>query len=98
MKRRQPPEISGVQQKCPTVSIELDEEQVRKLRELAEEVRRPEQELCREALEQYLREHQRPELREGLTGRSALLAMIGLVKAGPTNLSIDHDYHRGDPA
>lgn len=79
-----------------TLSIELDEEQARRLRDLAAEVRRPEQELCREALEQYLREHREPGRGKSLIGRSALQAMIGLVKDGPTNLSVEHDHRPGD--
>jgi predicted transcriptional regulator len=79
-----------------TVSIELDEEQARKLRDLAAEVRRPEQELCREALEKYLQEHGTQERGESLIDRPALQAMIGLVKHGPTDLSVEHDYRRGD--
>lgn len=79
-----------------TVSIEIDEEQARRLTKLAAEVRRPERDLCREAIDQYLQEHQALEQGVGLTGRSALQAMIGLVKDGPANLSVEHDHHRGD--
>jgi predicted transcriptional regulator len=80
-----------------TVSIELDEDQSRRLRELSATVRRSEQELCREAVQRYLEGHERPDGEDANAGHEALRAMIGLVKQEPSDLSIQHDLRPGDP-
>jgi hypothetical protein len=79
-----------------TVSIELDDDQGRRLRELAAAVQKSEQDLCREALEQYL-ENQAASGREPSPERyAAFKKMIGLVKDGPTDSSVVHDLRPGD--
>jgi predicted DNA-binding protein len=79
-----------------TVSIELDEDQSRRLRELSATVRRPEQELCREAVQRYLESQERSAGKDANAGYDALRAMIGLVKQGPSDLSVAHDLRPGD--
>jgi plasmid stability protein len=79
-----------------TVSIELDEGQARRLKELAAAARRSEQDLAREALQQYLQSHERRDKETGSIGFAALRAMIGLVKDGPSGLSLEHDLRPGD--
>jgi len=80
-----------------TVSIELNDEQARMLRELAVKAQRSEQDLCRDALEQFLQRHPFPYGGTSPVGRAALKAMIGLVKDGPKDLSIQHDHREDDP-
>jgi hypothetical protein len=79
-----------------TVSIELDDEQVRRLKELAAASRRSEQDLAREALQEYLQSHGHPGGETGPIGSAALRAMIGLVQDGPAGLSLEHDLRPGD--
>ncbi|MBV8130533.1 MAG: hypothetical protein JO114_23025 [Planctomycetaceae bacterium] len=79
-----------------TVSIGLDEQQARKLKALSAAVRRSEQDLCREALQQYLEAQEPAPDEPGPVGYAALRAMIGLVKEGPTQLSVEHDLQPGD--
>jgi hypothetical protein len=80
-----------------TVSIELDDDQGRRLRELAAADRKSEQDLCREALEQYLQNRGGPGHRPGPGRYAAFEKMIGLVKDGPTDSSVVHDRRPGDP-
>jgi predicted transcriptional regulator len=80
-----------------TVSIELDEEQARKLRERAGAARRSVQDLCREAVERYLEGDEVSGEVQRDAGYAALRAMIGLVKDGPSDLSMEHDLRPGDP-
>jgi Ribbon-helix-helix protein, copG family len=79
-----------------TVSIELNDEQARRLRELAAAAQRSEQDLCREALQQYLEGHLGSDGVTAPFGYAALRAMIGLVKDGPTSLSVEHDFKPGE--
>ncbi len=82
-----------------TVSIELDDEQARRLKELAASVRRSEQDLCRDAVQQYLKERvgSGNGEKDKDAGYAALRAMIGLVRNGPTDLSVEHDHRPDDP-
>jgi len=75
-----------------SVTIEIDEETERLLRDVAEIERRTAQEVCVEALNQFL---------QSRGGRdpdrySAFREMIGLVKDGPTDSSVVHDIRPGD--
>jgi hypothetical protein len=79
------------------VSIELNDEQARKLRELAVQARMSEQDICRDALEKFLQDHPPPTGGRRPVGRAALEAMIGLVKDGPADLSIRHDRRQDEP-
>jgi predicted transcriptional regulator len=79
-----------------TVSFELDEQQSQKLKALSTAARRSEQDLCREALQQYLHAQEPAAHQTGPAGYAALRAMIGLVKEGPTQLSVEHDLRPGD--
>jgi hypothetical protein len=76
--------------------IELDEHQAQRLRELASVVRKSKQDLCREALESFLQGHERPTRGASPKGYAALRKMIGLVKDGPTDMSVVHDIRPGD--
>jgi hypothetical protein len=80
-----------------TVCIELGGEQARRLRELAAVARRSEQDLCREAVEQYLEGHGTPVAGGADSGYDALREMVGIVRDGPAGLSIEHDLRPGDP-
>jgi predicted transcriptional regulator len=80
-----------------TVCIELDGEQARRLGELAAAARRSEQDLCREALQQYLEGHGRSVAEGANAGYVALREMVGLVREGPSGLSMEHDFRPGDP-
>jgi hypothetical protein len=79
-----------------TVSFPLDEGQERKLNALAATVRRPTQDLCREALEEYLLRHERRADGTGVEGHDALRKMIRLVRGGPTDASLRHDHRPDD--
>jgi hypothetical protein len=78
------------------VLIELDAEQERRLRDLAAEVRRSEQDLCLEAVERYLEAHGRSGGEAGRDRYGPFRKMIGLVRGGPTDASIAHDVRPGD--
>jgi hypothetical protein len=79
-----------------TVSFSIDEGQEQRLNELSAAARRSTEELCREALEQYLRRHEHPAPGETPDGYAALRTMIGLVKGGPADASVRHDVRPGD--
>jgi hypothetical protein len=79
------------------VSIELDDDQGRRLRELAAIVRKSEQDLCREALEQYMHNQGRVRGEPGPERYAAFEKMIGLVKDGPNDSSAVHDLRPSDP-
>lgn len=80
-----------------TVSIELDEDQARRLRALSAALRRPEEDLAREAVRQYLDDHADSARPDRNGGYKALRAMIGLAGSGPDDLSVVHDVRRDDP-
>jgi hypothetical protein len=79
-----------------TLSIELDDDQGRRLRELAAAVQKSEQDLCREALDQYLQIQGRWDRERGPERYVAFEKMIGLVKDGPSDSSVVHDPRPGD--
>ncbi len=80
-----------------TVSIELDEDQSLRLRALSAALRRPEEDLAREAVRQYLDDHAESARPETNGRYEALRAMIGLASSGPDDLSVVHDLRRDDP-
>lgn len=80
------------------VLIELDEHQTRDLQELANAERRSTEDLCREAIANFLRNRIDSTSTHGPADRySAFRKMIGLVKAGPTDASGRHDRRPEDP-
>jgi hypothetical protein len=82
-----------------TLSIELDEAERQQLRDLAAAEGRAEPEICREAVKDYLRRHDRATPEPSSDPYEPLRKMIGLVKKGEgrTDSSIFHDYRPGDP-
>ena len=79
-----------------SVTIELDREMEEVLEEIAASEQKSAQDLCREAVEQFLRERG-PLTRGPESDRySALRRMIDLVKDGPTDASIHHDLRPGE--
>jgi hypothetical protein len=79
-----------------SVTIELDRELEEVLEEIAASEQKSAQDLCREAVERFLRERD-PRARGPESDRySVLRRMIGLVKEGPTDASIHHDLRPGD--
>lgn len=77
------------------VQIRLTPEQYEKAQRMAKERGISLSQLCREAIE-YLDQRDREERREGL---ESLKSIIGIVKGGDPNASVDHDrilYERGE--
>jgi hypothetical protein len=74
-----------------TVTIELDDETARLLRDLAAAESRSTQEVCLEALDRFLHSQGRTPRAPVADRHSALRKMIGLVKEGPSDASIVHD-------
>jgi hypothetical protein len=82
------------------VTIDLNEEQRRRIRELAAVQQKPEQQVYRDAIGAYLLSV--PEPHDPADGASAdyepLQRMIGMVNDGPADMSVAHDGRPGDPA
>ncbi len=75
-----------------TVRIELNRELMTVLEGVAAAEQRSAQEICREAVEEYLHRHEPP-----VADRSSpLRRMIGFIKEGPTDTSKSHDRRDGD--
>ena len=77
--------------------LELDTERERRLRNAAAHTHKSEAEVCRDALDSYLRGQ--PEEDEPLSEEAyePFMKMIGMVKDGPVDGSIYHDVRPGDP-
>jgi hypothetical protein len=80
-----------------TVTIQLDEGQERKLHALAAASKRSEQDLCREAVEEYLGKQDNVASNGAPDAQAALRKMIGLVPDGPMDASARHDVRPEDP-
>ncbi len=80
----------------PEVIIELDEEQEKRLDELAAEERRTKQQLAKAAVDEYLRQHPRQRAADPEAGWEALMSIVGIAD-GPPDSSVNHDeiYRRG---
>ncbi len=79
------------------VIVELDAELERLLQHLAGASGRSTEDLCREAVQEFLQGRLRPRREPEPDRYAPLRAMIGLSKEGPTDSSIYHDYRPGDP-
>jgi hypothetical protein len=78
------------------VTIELDREFEDALQGVAASEHKSAQDLCREVVEGFLRQHI-AQARGSETDRySAMRKMIGMVKEGPTDASIHHDWRAGE--
>jgi hypothetical protein len=78
------------------VTIELDREFEEALEGVAASERKSAQDLCREVVERFLRQRL-AQARSPETDRySAMRKMIGIVKEGPTDASIHHDWRAGE--
>jgi|GEM_PF-1436966 len=78
------------------VTIELDRELEEALEGVAAAERKSARELCREVVEGFLRQRL-AQARSPETDRySAMRKMIGMVKEGPTDASIHHDWRAGE--
>jgi hypothetical protein len=82
----------------PRLTIDLAPAAERKLRDLAVHQRVSEEDICREAVEEYLRTHEAVRLPGQDDPYASLREMIGLVETGPTNTSIQHDVRETDEA
>ena len=79
-----------------SVTIELDDATERLIRSIADDEQRSTQEICLEALDQLVQSRKRMNREGRRDPHPALLAMIGLVKQGPTDASVTHDIRPGD--
>jgi hypothetical protein len=80
------------------VIIELDAEQEKLLQEIAQKEHRSAQDLCREAVADFLQARGRLNRNPPANSYEALEKMIGLAKNGPTDASIYHDLRPDDDA
>jgi hypothetical protein len=78
------------------VMIELDEAQEQRLQEIAAAEQRSEEDLCREAVEQFLKSHIHLDAEPSADPYEPLMKMIGLVEEGPTDASVHHDLRPGE--
>lgn len=77
--------------------LELPPEQRERLQAVANAQQRSEEEICIEALDQFLQNAEPVEPGRDSEARELLLGLIGLVKDGPTDASIYHDIRPEDP-
>ncbi len=78
------------------VTIELDREFEEALKGVVASEHKSAQDLCREVVEGFLRQRL-AQARSPETDRySAMRKMIGMVKEGPTDASIHHDWRAGE--
>jgi hypothetical protein len=78
------------------VMIELDAAQEQRLQEIAAAEQRSEEDLCREAVEQFLSSHAHLDAEPSTDPYEPFRKMIGLVKEGPTDASEHHDLRPGE--
>ena len=73
------------------LTVELEDEQEKRLEELAAEERRTKQQLARQVIEGYLKAH--PENREVSEeeGCEAFARIAGIASGGPPDASVNHD-------
>jgi hypothetical protein len=79
-----------------SVTIELDQDLEEVLEKIAACEQKSAQDLCREAVVQFLRERVSPDRLPHRDRYAAFRKMIGLVKKGPTDASVHHDFRTGE--
>jgi len=78
------------------VTIELEREFEEALKGVAASEHKSAQDLCREVVEGFLRQRLAQAQRHETDRYSAMRKMIGMVKEGPMDASIHHDWRAGE--